>query len=132
MKDEVIRTEIMLSLGQMVMAREGNKWAGKDLEGKAIFIGDFLNSLEACHEFEQHLVNLDKTEPLPQHSRVLYYLAQLTRLTGCLRACVPNYTPPQACEAYLRTLGRWVDPGDMERIFRSNFLEKFGNIKWKG
>lgn len=64
---------------------------------------NYTADLNACHEFE-------KTVMLNSHTR-LNYLAWLgweNDYAATVFACV-HATPRQRCEAYLRTIGKWLE-----------------------
>ncbi len=64
---------------------------------------DYLNDLNACHEFEKYI----KAKPNRRDGVVYAYVYEnhLSELTGG----EPIYaTATQRCEAFLRTIGKWV------------------------
>jgi hypothetical protein len=66
-----------------------------------VLIPDYHSSLDACVEFEETLSD----EQFEQfYGPWIGKLAKATR-----RRHIMTATAPQRCEAYLRTIGKWVD-----------------------
>ncbi len=83
---------------------------GFNLQGRPMPIPDWCSSLDACVEFEKTI-----TDHASQDEYVSLLASDLyqncdgipTRQDEAWVCCVS--TAPQRCEAYLRTIGKWVD-----------------------
>lgn len=122
MTDEQINIAIAESLGYMDIYRCGSSGKRTEqglLHGKMlcgtldqpspnygreyVFIKRYTADLNACHE-------LEKTVMLNSHTRLNYlsWLGWENDYASTVFACV-HATARQRCEAYLRTIGKWIE-----------------------
>lgn len=103
MTDEQINIAIAESLGweSCGMASSGKLMGYKTEEWEQL--PNYTADLNACHEFE-------KTVMLNSHTRLNYlsWLGWENDYASTVFACV-HATARQRCEAYLRTLGKWIE-----------------------
>ena len=82
---------------KLVWAETPDTWRGKDVRP---WLPDFLNDLNACHEFEKKLIGLG---PPALDTYELFLLAICTRAGHRIFRA----TAAQRCEAFLKTINKW-------------------------
>ena len=109
MTDQQINIAIAESLGWKLLAN--NRWTKPC--GIYADLPDYTSDLNACHEFERMLTikqssdyvwNLNHYHP----TATIHDFDDLTEMrTEAFK--IVNATARQRCEAYLRTLGKWIE-----------------------
>ena len=115
MTDEQINAIIATSLGFIEEEPwlDGRRcWVHIDYPNSGLeSIPDFCNDLNACHEFESEIIYLNDRLPKKYTQQIK---SAICREAGVKKAqmdfdlCI-TATARQRCEAYLRTLGKWIE-----------------------
>ena len=91
---------------ERVWAETPDSWKGKDVRP---WLPDFLNDLNAMHEAWCSLDDVRKDEMQMILREIVFKGQPVVRLSILGEAIISNATADQRAEAFLRTIGKWVE-----------------------